>query len=86
MGLLVLTRPTHDTPGTSVRGCRHIQTHGEVIMFAIIAAILFGVALLLDILDTAGDLTSTLVTGGLLCIAVHLATGTPIPAVFRPNR
>ncbi len=44
-------------------------------MFAIIAAVLFGLALLLD-LTTAnlGKLTSNvLVTAGLLCMALHLA-------------
>jgi hypothetical protein len=45
-------------------------------MFAIIAAVLFGIVLLLDLFDkdlgpilTAGFLT----TAGLLCIALHLA-------------
>lgn len=51
-------------------------------MFAIIAAILFGVALLLDLLNTAGDVAGTLITGGLLCIALHLV-GLPLP--FRRN-
>lgn len=54
-------------------------------MFAIAAAVLFGVALLLDLLDTAGDFTSTLVTAGLLCVALHLALGTPLPGGFRRN-
>ena len=45
-------------------------------MFAIIAAILFGLALLLDLVNV--DLgtvinTGTLVTAGLLCLALHLA-------------
>jgi hypothetical protein len=43
-------------------------------MFAIIAAILFGLALLLDFVDAqVGDaLTNqTLVTAGLLCLALH---------------
>jgi hypothetical protein len=44
-------------------------------MFAIAAAILFGVAFILDIADQAGDLISTLTVGGLLCIALHLAVG-----------
>lgn len=48
-------------------------------MFAVIAAILFGVALLLDVIDVEGDLTSTLVTAGLLCVALHLALGTALP-------
>lgn len=52
-------------------------------MFAIIAAILFGVALLLDLLNTAGDVAGTLITGGLLCVALHLALGVPLP--FRRN-
>lgn len=45
-------------------------------MFAIIAAILFGLALLLDLLDqNMGELLQpgTLVTAGLLCVALHLA-------------
>ena len=47
-------------------------------MFAIIAAIVFGFALLLDLLGTdlgAPDAlnTSTLTVAGLLCIALHLA-------------
>jgi uncharacterized membrane protein len=42
-------------------------------VFAIIAAILFGVALLLDLLDTAGDIGSTLITAGLLFLALELA-------------
>jgi hypothetical protein len=48
-------------------------------MFAIIAAIFFGVALVLDVVDTAGDLTSTLTVAGLLCLALHFALGTPLP-------
>jgi len=47
-------------------------------MFAIIAAVIFGIALLLDLLDTnlgASDLlnNTTLLTAGLLCLALHLA-------------
>lgn len=41
-------------------------------MFAIVAAILFGVALLLDLLDTAGEFVSALTLGGLLCVALAL--------------
>ncbi len=48
-------------------------------MFAIASAILFAVALLLDILDVKGDLTSTLVTAGLLALALHFALGTALP-------
>ncbi len=47
-------------------------------MFAIIAAVLFGVALLLDVLDVGG-FGSALVTAGLLCLALHLALGTALP-------
>jgi hypothetical protein len=54
-------------------------------MFAIIAAILFGVGLLLDVLDTAGDFVSTLMLAGLLSLALHLALGTPLPAGLRRN-
>lgn len=45
-------------------------------MFAIIAAVIFGLALILDLADASvGDaLTSqTLLMAGLLCIALHLA-------------
>ena len=46
-------------------------------MFAVIAAILFGVALLLDVLDTGGDVISTLTLAGLLAVALHLVA--PLP-------
>ncbi|HEX5741564.1 MAG TPA: hypothetical protein VFY17_08450 [Pilimelia sp.] len=47
-------------------------------MAAIVGAVLFGFALLLDLLDTnlgAPDALNaqTLVTAGLLCVALHLA-------------
>lgn len=47
-------------------------------MFAIIAAIIFGLALLLDLLDTnlgAQDALNptTLMIAGLFCVALHLA-------------
>ena len=47
-------------------------------MFAILAAIIFGFALLLDLLNTnlgAADLLSpmTLLFAGLLCVALHMA-------------
>jgi hypothetical protein len=45
-------------------------------MFAIVAAILFGLALLLDLADKnlGSPLSnSTLITAGLLCVALHLA-------------
>ena len=44
-------------------------------MFAIIAAILFGLALLFELTGTAlGKLNATtLQTAGLLCVALHLA-------------
>lgn len=45
-------------------------------MFAIIAAILFGLALIFDLAKVGlGDIitTSTLVDAGLLCVALHLA-------------
>ena len=48
-------------------------------MFAIIAAVLFGVALILDVADITGDLGSTLVTAGLLCLALHMALGIALP-------
>lgn len=45
-------------------------------MFAIIAAILFGLALILDLFEVGGGdalNNTTLVTAGLLCLALHLA-------------
>ncbi len=45
-------------------------------MFAIIAAVLFALALLLELLKTSlGDIVTvaTLTTAGLLCVALHLA-------------
>jgi hypothetical protein len=44
-------------------------------MFAIIAAVLFGLALLLDLIDERLGFvtTGTLMLAGLLCIALHLA-------------
>jgi hypothetical protein len=45
-------------------------------MFAVIAAIIFGLALLLDFADASlGDAftNATLMTAGLLCLALHLA-------------
>lgn len=43
-------------------------------MFAILAAILFGVALLLDLINQGNDVLNpgTLTTAGLLCVALHL--------------
>lgn len=54
-------------------------------MFAIIAAILFGVALLLDLLDTATEVVATLTLAGLLAVALHLALGIGLPAGWRRN-
>lgn len=45
-------------------------------MFAIIAVVIFGLALILDLADaTVGDALTqqTLLMAGLLCIALHLA-------------
>jgi hypothetical protein len=45
-------------------------------MLAIVAAIIFGLALLLDLADAnVGDAFTpiTLITAGLLCLALHLA-------------
>ena len=45
-------------------------------MFAIIAAVLFGLALILDLADAtlgAAITTTTLLLAGLLCVALHLA-------------
>lgn len=46
-------------------------------MFAIVAAILFGVALLLDILDTGGEVITAIVLAGFLALALHLVA--PLP-------
>ena len=57
-------------------------------MFAIIAAIIFGLALLLDFLDVQlGDAftTLTLITAGLLCLALH-AAGLGTSTTWRPRR
>lgn len=45
-------------------------------MFAIIAAVIFGLALILDLADASLGSTidgGTLLTAGLLCVALHLA-------------
>jgi hypothetical protein len=49
-----------------------------ILMFAIVAAVLFGVALILDIANVAGAF-GWLVTAGLLCLALHFALGVSIP-------
>jgi hypothetical protein len=46
-------------------------------MFAIIAAVLFGLALLLDLIDESlGEVLTpgTLVTAGFLCLALHFVS------------
>lgn len=61
-------------------------------MFAIIAAIIFGFALLLDLFDTnlgAADALNptTLMIAGLLCVALHLAgVGTAWHTNYRSRR
>ena len=56
-------------------------------MFAILAAILFGLALLLQLTSTSlGTIitASTLTTAGLLCVALHLAgVATALPRYRR---
>lgn len=57
-------------------------------MFAVIAAIIFGLALLLDFLDVSlGDAftNQTLVTAGLLCLALH-AAGVGATTTWRRRR
>ena len=58
-------------------------------MFAILAAILFGLALLLQLTSTSfGTVitTATLTSAGLLCVALHLAgVATAIPR-YRSRR
>ena len=56
-------------------------------MFAVVAAILFALALILDLGNVAlgGTIeTGTFVTAGLLCVALHLAGGAANP--FRGGR
>jgi len=57
-------------------------------MFAIIAAIIFGLALLLDFLNVQlGDAFTnlTLITAGLLCLALH-AAGVGASTTWRRRR
>lgn len=51
-------------------------------MLAILAAVLFAIALIMDLADaTAGISASAFVTAGLLCLALHMAgVGTRLPA------
>jgi hypothetical protein len=59
----------------NIPGYQRGNHHPEGNMFAIIAAVLFGLALIFDLtkagIGTIG--TNTLVIAGLLCIALHLA-------------
>ena len=55
------------------------------IMFAILAAILFGVALLLELLDTGGEALSAMLYAGLLCLALSLTGVGSGLTVFRRN-
>lgn len=48
-------------------------------MFAFFAALAFGLALLLDLLNLAGHLVGTITLAGLLLLALHVALGTPWP-------
>jgi hypothetical protein len=57
-------------------------------MFAFIAAVIFGLALLMDFFDLQlGDAFTnpTLVTAGLLCLALH-AAGLGTSTSWRPRR
>jgi hypothetical protein len=51
------------------------ETPLEGPVFAILAAILFGLALLLDLINEGNDVLNpgTLTTAGLLCVALHLS-------------
>ncbi|GAB1509248.1 hypothetical protein [Actinophytocola sp. KF-1] len=51
-------------------------------MLAILAAVLFAIALIMDLADaTIGISASVFVTGGLLCLALHMAgIGAALPA------
>jgi hypothetical protein len=53
-------------------------------MFAIIAAILFALGLLLDLIGTGGQLLSALMWAGLLALALHFALGTALPFRRQP--
>jgi hypothetical protein len=46
-------------------------------MFAIVAAILFAVALLLELLDTGTEIIAVLTLGGFLALALHFVV--PLP-------
>ena len=51
-------------------------------MLAILAAVLFAIALIMDLADAStGIPASAFVTGGLLCLALHMAgIGTRMPS------
>jgi len=58
-------------------------------MFAIIAAILFGLALLLQLVNqNMGDVITpaTLTTAGLLCVALHMAGAATAISGYRRRR
>lgn len=48
-------------------------------MFAILAAVLFGAALLLDVLNTGGEAISALTLAGLLALALHFVVPVNTP-------
>lgn len=48
-------------------------------MFAFLAALAFGLALLLDLLNLAGHVIGTATLIGFLLLALHFALGTPWP-------
>jgi len=53
-------------------------------MFAILAALGFAIALILHLLaGPYGSLVTSFALGGLLCVALHLATGAAVPVAIR---
>lgn len=46
-------------------------------MFAVVAAICFGVALILDLLNTGGEYLTVFALAGLLALAIHFVA--PLP-------
>jgi len=48
-------------------------------MFAIVAAILFAVAMLLELLDTGTEIIAVLTLGGLLALALHFVVPVNTP-------
>lgn len=53
-------------------------------MFAILAVVAFAIALILHLLaGPYGSLVTTFMLAGLICVALHLATGAAVPVAIR---